>query len=65
MIAGAIRDELSLILPEQADLFSENTEAFKTELETIYTTFIEGNTNKTAKEFVVFHDAYNYLMESI
>lgn len=65
MIAETIRDELSLILPEHADIFSENTEIFRTELEAIYATFIEENSDKTAKEFIVFHDAYNYLMESV
>ena len=64
MIAEKVRDELSLILPEQAELFAANTETFKTKLEAIYNDFAEETVGKTPREFIVFHDAYNYMMQS-
>lgn len=64
MIAEKVRDELSLILPEQAELFATNTEIFKSELETIYNDFSENTSGKIPREFIVFHDAYNYLIQS-
>lgn len=64
-IAETVRDELSAILPEQAELFAENTEIFRAELETIYSDFIVQNADKTPREFIVFHDAYNYLLQSV
>lgn len=63
-IAEKVRDELSLILPEQAELFAANTEKFKTDLAAIYTEFTEKTIGKTPREFIVFHDAYNYMMQS-
>lgn len=65
LIAERIRDELSAISPEKSSYFNENTEIFRKNLEGIYQGFSEKNTWKTAKEFIVFHDAYNYLIESI
>lgn len=64
IIAEKIRDELSLILPEQAEFFKANTETFKAELETIYNDFAEKTNGKSPKKFIVYHDAYNYLMQS-
>jgi len=64
-IAEIIRNELSLILPEQEEYFAENTKAFQIDIESLYTDFTEKNTGKTPKEFIVFHDAYNYMMQSI
>jgi len=63
-IAERVRDELSGILPEQAELFAENTETFKADLEAIYSDFAETTAGKSPREFIVFHDAYNYLMQS-
>lgn len=63
-IAEKVRDELSLILPDQGELFAENTEIFKTELTSLYADFAEKTAGKTPREFIVFHDAYNYLMQS-
>lgn len=65
LIAQKIREELSAILPEQAAYFSQNTEAFITELEQIYSDFEMQVTGKSPREFIVFHDAYNYLMQSV
>lgn len=60
-----VRNELSRIMPEQAEYFSANTENFKRELEKIYSDFASVTEGKTPKEFIVFHDAYNYLMQSL
>lgn len=63
-IAGKVKDELSQILPEQAEYFSENTQNFERELNAIYADFTAKTAWKTPSEFIVFHDAYNYLLES-
>lgn len=64
-IAQDIRDELTKILPEQEQYFSENTQKFIAEIETLYSDFAAETKGKKPKEFIVFHDAYNYLMQSI
>lgn len=64
-ISEKIRDQLSLIIPEHSDYFAENTKIFLREVELVYKDFVEKNAEKTAREFIVFHDAYNYLMESL
>lgn len=64
-IAQKVRNELSIIMPEQAEYFTANTETFTTELEKTYSDFASQTSGKTPKEFIVFHDAYNYLMQSI
>ena len=65
VIAQKIRDELSLLLPEQSAMFEENTQTFIADLEKLYSDFETQTSGKTAKEFIVFHDAYNYLMQSV
>ncbi|MDA9129074.1 metal ABC transporter substrate-binding protein [Candidatus Gracilibacteria bacterium] len=64
-IVEKVRDELSAIMPEQAEYFSENTESFKIEIEKVYNDFASETEGKTPTEFIVFHDAYNYLLQSI
>lgn len=64
-IAGKVREELSKILPEQAEYFKANEAKFTAELESLYNDFTTRVSWKTPKEFIVFHDAYNYLFESI
>lgn len=64
-IAGKVRDELSKVLPQQAEYFSKNTETFIEDIETIFADFETQTSTKTPGEFIVFHDAYNYLFESI
>ena len=65
VIAQKIRDELSILLPEQSAMFEENTQTFIADLEKLYSDFETQTSGKTAKEFIVFHDAYNYLMQSV
>ena len=64
-ISKKVRDELTSILPEQAEYFNENAKTFELELENIYNNFAIQNTWKSPNEFIVFHDAYNYMMESV
>lgn len=64
-IATKIRDELSTIMPKKADTFAANTQAFIDDLEIEFNNFETQTAGKTASEFIVFHDAYNYLILSI
>ena len=64
-IAQSIETELTERLPGPAAYFSENRQKFETELSTIYNEFTENTQWKTPQEFIVFHDAYNYIFESI
>lgn len=64
-IAQKVRDELTAIMPEQAEYFAANTEAFIAELETAFADFETQTAGKTPGEFIVFHDAYNYLLQSV
>lgn len=52
-------------MPEHADYFSENTKNFEAALNALYADFETKIAGKTPKEFIVFHDAYNYLLESV
>ena len=65
VIANKVRDHLSELMPEQAEYFQANTESFEIELEKIYSDFASQTSGKTPTEFIVFHDAYNYLMQSV
>jgi len=64
-MADTIQIQLSEALPEQAEYFARNTRNFKTEIENVYLNFEASTDGKIPKEFIVFHDAYNYLFESI
>ncbi len=64
-IAQKIRDELSAISPEQSTYFSENTIKFSADLEMLYSDFATQTEGKNPQKFIVFHDAYNYLMQSV
>lgn len=64
-IVERVRDELSSIMPEQAEYFSINSKNFQKELEEIYSDFTSQTEGKNPQEFIVFHDAYNYLMQSV
>lgn len=63
-IAGKIRDELATVMPEHADYFSANLQNFESDLNALYEDFAKKHEGKTPTEFIVFHDAYNYLLES-
>ena len=64
-IAQKIESELSRLVPEQQEYFAQNTSNFIEVLTDIYSDFSTEVANKTPSEFIVFHDAYNYMFKSI
>ena len=65
LIAEKVRDELSVLLPEHAPYFSQNVDTFRWELEQIYSDFQTKTAGKSPRKFIVFHDAYNYMIQSV
>jgi len=64
-IAKKVRDELSTQAPEHNEYFDKNTLAFISEIEVVYSDFSNKIDGKIPAEFIVFHDAYNYFMQSV
>ena len=64
LLSQRVADILSEKLPEQADTFASNAQAFESDLATVYSDFATQTAGKTAKEFIVFHDAYDYMFAS-
>ena len=64
-IAKKVEAELTEKLPEQAEYFTTNRQNFENDLNAIYADFAAKTAGKTAQEFIIFHDAYNYLFESM
>lgn len=62
IMAKRIQLELSKLQPSQADIFASNYDRFETVLTAIFEDFEKKVEWKTLKEFIVFHDAYNYLL---
>ena len=60
-----VQKTLSAILPEHKSYFENNMKQFTQELEGVYAQFQETVKWKTPQSFIVFHNAYNYLYESI
>lgn len=65
IISEKITKKLSEIKPEKKEIFEKNKANFDSEIENIFKKFREENTNKKANHFIVFHDAYNYLLKSV
>ncbi len=65
VIAKKIELKLAEKLPSESEYFSNNREIFESELNAIYDEFTGNIAWKAPQEFIVFHDAYNYLFESI
>lgn len=65
IIAKSILNKLSMISPENEDYFNANFEWFKNELEIAKKEFKENIKDKKQNNFIVFHDAYNYLFKEI
>lgn len=65
IIAEKITKKLSEISPENKAYFENNLNIFQKEIETIKNDFNLKNKNKKIKEFIVFHDAYNYLFDDL
>ena len=62
LIAKKIQEELSKIQPSQADNFEINYNRFEAEIVKVFSDFDTLVEGKNQKEFIVFHDAYNYLL---
>lgn len=65
LIAEKITNELVSIDYKNADYYKSNLDNFTNELNTIKNDFIKKNNNLNQKEFIIFHDAYNYLFEEL
>lgn len=65
IIAKSILDKLVSIKPENKKDFEENLKNFKSELDSIKKDFEEKTKNKKQSNFIVFHDAYNYLFQEL
>ena len=62
LIAKKIQTELTNLQPSQKELFQTNYEKFESELTLAFEKFTLITKWKKQKEFIVFHDAYNYLL---
>lgn len=65
MIASKIKNELVALMPENKEYFENNYANFKKELEDIKNDFLYKVSSKEISEFIVFHDAYNYLFDEL
>jgi len=61
IMAEKIKDKLSEISPENKEYFENNLNSLKTELESAKNDFLNIVKDKNQSEFIIFHDAYNYL----
>lgn len=64
-IATKIAWELSILRPEQKTYFENNLLSFKNELNLEKDNFIKETKEKNMKDFIIFHDAYNYLFTEL
>jgi len=64
-VAKMIEARLSQIAPEHATVFSQNYYTFVQKVDMLVADYEQSIEGKTQKEFVVFHDAYNYLFTDI
>jgi len=65
LIAKTILNELVKISPEDKNYFNSNLESFKAELESVKVNFESNINEKQQGDFIVFHDAYNYLFAEL
>jgi len=61
IIAEKIKDKLSEISPKNREYFENNLNSLKIELESAKNDFLNTIKDKNQSEFIIFHDAYNYL----
>ncbi|MDD5213163.1 MAG: metal ABC transporter substrate-binding protein [Candidatus Gracilibacteria bacterium] len=61
IIADRVKEELIKLNPSKVDLYKANSAKFTQELETIKSGFADFKKGKTPQNYIVFHDAYNYL----
>lgn len=65
LIAQTITKELSDLKPSKKEFFEKQYEMFAWELEKVFSEFKASVKEKKQKEFIVFHDAYNYLFHDL
>ncbi len=65
LIATKIKNKLSEISPENKEYFETNLKKFSDELNKIKKDFLEDFSWKKQKEFIIFHDSYNYLFKEL
>lgn len=61
IIAEKIKNKLSEIKSEKKEIFQKNYEDFVKEIDILTWDFLSKNKEKKIWNFIVFHDAYNYL----
>ncbi|NDK08585.1 zinc ABC transporter solute-binding protein [Candidatus Gracilibacteria bacterium] len=65
IIAEKIKNKLIELSPENKVYFDNNYTTLKGQLKLAKTDFLAATKGKKAKEFIVFHDAYNYLFTEL
>lgn len=65
IIAEKITNKLIEIDNKNADYYKNNFKKFSSELNLIKNNFIEKHKELKQKEFIIFHEAYNYLFEEL
>lgn len=65
IIAWKIKDELSSLRPEKKEYFEQNYNNFILEIDNITKDFNLSTSWKNQTNFIVFHDAYNYLFQDL
>jgi zinc transport system substrate-binding protein len=65
IIAEKITKKLSEISPENKTYFENNLSSLKAELEKVKNDFLVKINGKKQSEFIIFHDAYNYLFDDL
>lgn len=65
IIAKNIENKLIKLYPENKDYFENNYKNLENELLSEKQNFLDNITGKTQSEFIVFHDAYNYLFKEL
>lgn len=65
LISKNILDELVKLSPQNKEYFEANFEEFNKELSAVKSDFLENSKDKELSNFIVFHDAYNYLFKEL
>ncbi|NUJ98120.1 zinc ABC transporter substrate-binding protein [Candidatus Gracilibacteria bacterium] len=65
VMAEKITKKLSELHPENKTYFENNLVSLREELKTIKDDFVATTQGKKVKEFIIFHDAYNYLFDEL
>lgn len=61
IIADRVKEELIKLNPDKVDLYKANSAKFTQELEMLKSEFANFKKGKKEQNYIVFHDAYNYL----